>query len=1081
MYDNGRFFAVTGRKLLRVPPTMNDGQQALDRLHARLWAGDPTGHASASEAEPPLAAALRYLEAGLSVIPIKRDGSKAPPVRWDPYKDRLPTKDEVLAWFSGERSPGVGIVGGMVSGNLLVLDFEFLDLFEEWCALVETARPGLVARLPVVETPGKCDTMRGRHVYARSSGPSVPSNKLARITKAEAERRTGDTGRTTAIEVKAEKGYVLAPGCPADCHETGRLYEHVAGPPIEETPTLTEDEVELLLGCARALERGDKASADREPAPAGGDNNNRPGDDFNRRANWADVLPGGWKKVRENGEVIYLCRPGKDEGVSATIGYCRSARAGPKLYVFSTNAEPFEAERSYSKFEAYTLLNHGGDFKAAARDLAGKGYGASGPLRQARDAAEEARAAGEELKRLPDVLASDGGAAALFADKKLLEALACLADADPAAYAAQRATLKGKVILRDLDRAVKQYRRQTPAAAGGAAPMYFENDGCIYRVTMTRDGPVQVALCNFTARIVEDVVHDDGAEQTRRLAVQGTLAGGVPLPRIEVPAADFPGMGWVVPAWGTRAVVYAGLGTKDHLRTALQLLSGDVPRRTVYAHMGWRQSGADWVYLHAGGALGANGPGAGFELSLPDALASFELPAPPADERLRAAIRASLGLLDGLATDRIIFPLLAAVYRAVLGPADYTEHLAGPTGVFKTELSALAEQHWGAGLDARHLPGSWASTGNSLEGLAFAAKDALLVVDDFAPHGSTFDVQRYHKEADRLLRAQGNRAGRGRCRADGSVRPPRPPRGTILSTGEDVPRGQSLGARLFVIEIGPEDVNKERLTACQADAAAGLDAEAMAGFIRWLAPRYGELQACLPGEAAELRERASSGGLHARTPGIVADLALGLNTFLDFALAVEAITEAERDALAKRGWEALREAAAAQADHNAAAEPTAHFLRLLRAALASGRAHVADAHGREPNDPAAWGWRGRDYVAGPTRETALEQTAWTSQGRRIGWIDGADLYLEPEASFAAAQELARDQGEALAVSARTLAKRLREKGRLASWDEKRQRNTVRRTLEGSVSREVLHLHAVALSPAEPSKPAKPTTGIFGRR
>jgi hypothetical protein len=352
MCDNGGFFAVTGRKLLSAPPTVNDGHQALDRLHARLWAGDTTGNTSTGEAEPLLAAALRYLEAGLSVIPIKRNGSKAPQlIIWGPYKERPPTEDEVRAWFSGERPPGVGIVGGTVSGNLLVLDFEFLDFFEEWCALVETARPGLVARLPAVETPRKCETMRGRHVYARSSGPSVPSNKLARITKAEAQRRTGDHGRTTAVEVKAEKGYVLAPGCPPDCHETGRLYEHVAGPPIEETPTLTEEEVEFLLAYARALERGDKASADREPAPAGGDDN-RPGDDFNRRARWADVLPDGWKKVREDGEVIYLCRPCKDQGVSATIGYCRSDRAGPKLYVFSTNAEPFEAGRSYSKFEA---------------------------------------------------------------------------------------------------------------------------------------------------------------------------------------------------------------------------------------------------------------------------------------------------------------------------------------------------------------------------------------------------------------------------------------------------------------------------------------------------------------------------------------------------------------------------------------------------------------------------------------------------------------------------------------------------------------------------------------------------------
>src|SRR6185436_13476176 len=112
-------------------------------------------------------------------------------------------------------------------------------------------------------------------------------------------------------------------------------------------------------------------------------------------------------------------------------------------------------------------------------------------------------------------------------------------------------------------------------------------------------------------------------------------------------------------------------------------------------------------------------------------------------------------------------------------------------------LAALAQQHYGAGMDSRHLPASWSSTGNSLEGLAFAAADALLVVDDFAPGGTTADVARMHREADRLLRAQGNRSGRMRMRADATLRPPKPPRGIILSTGEDVPRGQSLRARLL--------------------------------------------------------------------------------------------------------------------------------------------------------------------------------------------------------------------------------------------------------------------------------------------
>jgi hypothetical protein len=205
-----------------------------------------------------------------------------------------------------------------------------------------------------------------------------------------------------------------------------------------------------------------------------------------------------------------------------------------------------------------------------------------------------------------------------------------------------------------------------------------------------------------------------------------------------------------------------------------------------------------------------------------------------------------------------------------------------------------------------------------------------------------------------------------------------------------------------------------------------------------------------------------------RTPGIIADLALGLTLFFDFARAVGVLTDAEREALARRGWAALREAAERQSEHVEAAEPTANFLRLLTAALASGRAHVAGPNGTEPAAPEAWGWRGKEYTfrTSDGRETG---ESWTAQGRRIGWLQGPDLFLEPEASYAAAQEMSRDQGEALPVSPRTLRKRLKERGLIASTEPGREVLTVRRTLEGK-RREVLHLLVASLPCMQPDQP-----------
>jgi hypothetical protein len=559
----------------------------------------------------------------------------------------------------------------------------------------------------------------------------------------------------------------------------------------------------------------------------------------------------------------------------------------------------------------------------------------------------------------------------------------------------------------------------------------------------TPDGPVPVPLTNVTAKIVADVVEDDGAEVRRRFEVEATLNGRGT--SFAVPASRFSGMNWATEHLGAGAVVFPGFGTRDHARAAVQLVSGAVPTRRVFTHTGWREVDGVWFYLQAGGAIGPDGPLSSINVELDGALGGYALPGPPEGEELGRAIRTSLGLLD-LAPDEITLPLLSATYRAPLGSADFSLHVVGPTGEGKSELVALHAQHYGSRLDARHLA-SWESTENAIEGMAFAAKDAVMGIDDFAPTGTTYDVQRWHKKADRVLRAAGNRSGRSRMRPDTTLRPEKPPRCLIFSTGEDVPRGQSLRARMLVLELGPGQLDFGRLTTCQREAAAGEYARAMAGYVRWLAPRYGAMRSGMREELDDLREAAGRSGGHRRTPEIVANLALGLRYLLRFALDVGAVSPREAEGLWRRGWKAIGEAAKKQSQHQAGQEPTRRFTELLAAAIVGGRANVADPEGEYPEHPEALGWR-------------FSGEEWRPQGERVGWVDGEHLYLEPEVAFAAVQRQGRDASDALSVTGRTLNKRLHERGLLVSTDLPHL--TVRRALQGK-RRRVLHLPVAALS------------------
>lgn len=216
----------------------------------------------------------------------------------------------------------------------------------------------------------------------------------------------------------------------------------------------------------------------------------------------------------------------------------------------------------------------------------------------------------------------------------------------------------------------------------------------------------------------------------------------------------------------------------------------------------------------------------------------------------------------------------------------------------------------------------------------------------------------------------------------------------------------------------------------------------MAGFVCWLAGQYEQVRQSLRAEVEDLRQKAIGADAHCRTPEIVANLALGLRYFIAFAKAVGVITETEGQALWQRGWTALGQAGSQQADHQAANEPARRFIELLLSAIASGRAHLADCDGKAPNNAGAWGWR--SLSTGTGGEYPHEE--WKAYGDRIGWVDGPDVLLDPDASYRAAQNMAGANGDALSITARTLRKRLGEKGMVIrqSQDEL----LSRRVLEG---------------------------------
>jgi hypothetical protein len=590
-------------------------------------------------------------------------------------------------------------------------------------------------------------------------------------------------------------------------------------------------------------------------------------------------------------------------------------------------------------------------------------------------------------------------------------------------------------------------RTATAQTGSATSTPYFRESGGLHLRTL--DGSLQ--LTNFDATITADVLEDDGSGTPRRYYEITATISGMTGDAFEVPDDEFAQMTWVSRHLGPSAVVYAGALVRDHARAGVQELSAKpIPQRHIFTHLGLRTVDGQRIFLHAAGALSASGIVSGINVRLPEALARYILPAPPTGADLAAAVRASLGVLS-VGPPHAMVPLLASAYRAPLGPAPFSLYTYGKTESFKTALVALIQQHFGAEMDENGLPGSWSSTGNAIEALSFFAKDVVFTVDDFVLSGTLQDAARKHGEADRVLRAQANRRGRQRMGSDQSLRAVMYPRGLIGATGEELPRGQSLRNRMCTAEVKADEIAVDQLTECQQLAGRGEYAKAMSGYIVWMLAHYDALQGARADALASLRDWTVSHDIGRRTATVIAELAWGWLALM--CVAQEAgLAQREVAAFTGFGLQVLLDVGRRQRPLQAESDPVSRFIDLINSALASSRAHVAGMGGECPDTPEAWGWR---------RIPSGQDTSWMPQKERIGWIDGSDLYLEPEASLAVAQQVARDGGDPLLISSRTLHRRLRERGLLVAVEEERGVLTVRRTVEAR-RRDVLYLHADAL-------------------
>lgn len=331
---------------------------------------------------PTYQVALAALETGVSVLPIRPDGTKQPALSgWKRYQQEMPTEALVEEWFRRSQR-GLALVTGHISGGLIALDFDDLATFDAWLrhirreqalhALYEFVASGYEERTP----------KNGRHLLFRCPAAFAesqrPGNQRLALRPAPEPQRF-----QVLAETREEGGIIIVDPSRGSVHPSGKPYVRIRGG-VTTIRAIAPQERSLLYDSIRAFDEMPPPPS-WEPSAAhlrcptfrlsgGSGASERPGDLFDNDpgVTWESLLlPLGWQLVRtdEKGEG-YWRHPGKR---GPTHSATTNADGANRLFCFSASTG-LPIERYLTRFEFYVWWYHGGDFSAAARALAERGY-----------------------------------------------------------------------------------------------------------------------------------------------------------------------------------------------------------------------------------------------------------------------------------------------------------------------------------------------------------------------------------------------------------------------------------------------------------------------------------------------------------------------------------------------------------------------------------------------------------------------------------------------------------------------------------------------------------------------------------
>lgn len=524
-----------------------------------------------------------------------------------------------------------------------------------------------------------------------------------------------------------------------------------------------------------------------------------------------------------------------------------------------------------------------------------------------------------------------------------------------------------------------------------------------------RGKEVEVKLCNFAARIVEDITRTDGVENERFLSIIGNDESGNPLRKITVPLKNFAQLDWAQEQWGMNCIVEAGYGNRDSLRQAIQSTAKYAETKTIYGTTGWWETADGWRFCMPGNSES--------EVELTEKTKGFSF---KTDSDVTETISVMKNFPYSVAPKSIMFPMLAYTFGSILNTfmskagkeAKTVIMLYGKTGSMKTTLALLINSLFGR-FNEDNIPMNFRDTPKSILNYCFTLKDCAVVIDDYHP-GSNREQSAQDSTTQALIRGICNREARGALDKNGKQRAAKRPQCNVIMTAEYLPNvGESGVARFISLELKPGDISLNELTKYQHYAEEGTLSHFTFLATEMLKEKYldrenginillEKLKSTFLANRKIYKSKADEMNFHIR-PRLCDDLAnlrIGFELYCDTLIHYGGITESRKSDMLNELDDVLIRLALSQQSLTETEQPTEIFLRKLRSLIDVGKVNLINRMIKVCEKPR----------------------------NLIGYYDDENYYFESDEAYAAVVKSCNEVGEHFPLTQKALVKALKNEG-----------------------------------------------------